>query len=503
MMFPSGRDRAYSSKVCETVVSHPSFSQQITFVLPTIPAYFLVGSLAVVHGLYAKYFGLSLGAIAVVLLVTRLFDAVSDPLIGYCSDRYHTRKGTRKPFVMAGGVLLIIGSYFLFSPVSNSVTATYFLVWFLAWYCAFSFFEIPQLSWGAELVTDSHTRTRLYGLRNLGANTGLILFYLVPLSPVFVSSAYTPDVMLWIVVIAAALMLPALWLCGRFTPDGKGLINKPEPEKELVKHVSDNPLSSSFSDMASLVSEVVSNKPLLIFLVTFLLSGIGSGMHFALQFILIDMYLGLGDDFAKVSLTGLCVGSAVLLVCIKLAHYLNKKLAWAFGVTIYILGIMFFSTFQAGVVTGSDLILVTVLIYSGASVINLIVPSLLADIIDYGAWKYKTDRTATYFSLLMFSVKTTAAVGSALALGIAGYYGFDAAATVHTPEQIHGLKLAAFLIPIPILLLTLVAIYCIPINAYRHQIIRRRLDRKAEIAASGSATATNTPTTEQALAFSK
>ena len=162
--------------------------QQISYALPTVPVYFLVGPLAIVHSIYAKHFGLSLATIATVLLVARLFDAVSDPAIGYCSDRYHAKNGTRKPFIVIGGLLLVISSYFLFSPAPSAVNPVYFLLCLLAWYIAFSLFEIPQLSWGAELVIDSPARTKLYGLRNLGVNAGLMLFYLVPLLPFFNSN---------------------------------------------------------------------------------------------------------------------------------------------------------------------------------------------------------------------------------------------------------------------------------------------------------------------------
>ena len=56
---------------------------------------FMSGAMNIVQSLYAKYFGLSLAAIASILLLSRIFDAITDPLIGYWSDRYQRRRGTR------------------------------------------------------------------------------------------------------------------------------------------------------------------------------------------------------------------------------------------------------------------------------------------------------------------------------------------------------------------------------------------------------------------------
>ena len=61
----------------------------------------------VLGGIYAKHFGLSLAAIASVMLIARIFDAVTDPVIGYYSDRWRIRTGSRKPkaVYLSGGDL--------------------------------------------------------------------------------------------------------------------------------------------------------------------------------------------------------------------------------------------------------------------------------------------------------------------------------------------------------------------------------------------------------------
>ena len=73
-------------------------SQNIIYALPMLSLSLLVtGPMAIMPGLYVKYFGLSIGAMALAKLLARLFDGITDPLIGYVSDYYQQRYGTRKP----------------------------------------------------------------------------------------------------------------------------------------------------------------------------------------------------------------------------------------------------------------------------------------------------------------------------------------------------------------------------------------------------------------------
>ena len=107
----------YTNRVSQpTVARELDQSQGFAYALPVLPLAFLLGPMAILQGIYAKYFGLGLTIIASVLLVSRLFDAITDPAIGYYADKYYTKHGSRKPFVVSGGILFIISSWFLYVP---------------------------------------------------------------------------------------------------------------------------------------------------------------------------------------------------------------------------------------------------------------------------------------------------------------------------------------------------------------------------------------------------
>src|SRR3982750_1614493 len=66
--------------------------------------------------IYVQDHGLSLGAIGLIFLVGRLWDALLDPLVGTLSDRTRTRFGRRRPWIAGGGLLFALAAAFLFFP---------------------------------------------------------------------------------------------------------------------------------------------------------------------------------------------------------------------------------------------------------------------------------------------------------------------------------------------------------------------------------------------------
>ncbi len=61
-------------------------------------------------------FGLSLATVGLLIALSRISDVVTDPLIGYLSDKWKTRWGRRKPWVLAGTPIFALGLWFLFIP---------------------------------------------------------------------------------------------------------------------------------------------------------------------------------------------------------------------------------------------------------------------------------------------------------------------------------------------------------------------------------------------------
>lgn len=446
-----------------------NLSQGVAYALPVLATSFLISSMPILQGIYVKHFGLPLTTIAMVILTARLFDAAIDPVIGYMSDRYYARTGSRKPFVIGGGLLLILSSYFLYIP-PVSVSAEYFLGWFIAFFIAWTLFEIPHLAWGGELSADSQDKSKIYSLRALAIYLGGMLFFVLPLLPFFETNEFTPQTLTWSVLAAGLLMLPLLYISAKAAPDGCFHQPSTQPVQQDKKQ------QRSFRNLLSIV---FGNKPFLLFAIAFFFMGAGAGMWVSLKFFFVDAYLGLGDKLALIFLISYIANILAVGGWYKLAAHLSKKGNWYLAMSMTLAGVIGSGLLIPGEGSWIPLLLIMIAVHIGSAGIVVLAPSLLADIIDYGTWKLGQDHSGTYFSFYTLIIKGNAALGSALGLAVAGWYGFDASATTHTDDNVFGLRLSMVWIPMFLLLLSMVFIVVIPIDARRHAIIRNRLDARA------------------------
>ena len=100
---------------------------------------------------YANTLGLGLASVGGVLLVARIWDLFTDPLVGICSDRIGWRRNRRKKWIAAGSPILLVGLLFLFLPVEGAGTI-YLLLSSCIFYLGATVVMLPYLAWGAELA---------------------------------------------------------------------------------------------------------------------------------------------------------------------------------------------------------------------------------------------------------------------------------------------------------------------------------------------------------------
>ena len=463
-----------------TVISKRHYA---SYALPAITMAWMQAPIVVVQGVYAKYLGLSLTAIAAVMLFARIFDAVSDPLIGYYADRYHDHHGTRKPFVFAGGLLMILTGYFLYVPMSSGIA--YFGVCLFAFYLSYTIFEIPHQAWASELAVTADSKSVIFSLRNMAIYSGLGLFYCVPLLPFFETRDITPETLKVSVISACILMLVFLILCVKYTPAGVTSSSVVNRNSQTLARSTKKPNS-----LKSIRTSIIGNKPLHIFLAGYTFFGFGMGMWLGMLFLYVDSYLGMGQLFAQTYLFGLIASIAITPVWCKLAIALGKKTTMGLGQ-----GLMIASFIYTGLLKPGEVGLVEMLVLNSVNTLGMgcmaaIAPAMLSKICDYSAWKFRSENTATYFALYLFFTKFSLAVGGALGLAIAGWYGFDATVTVQSEEGILGLLIVMAVLPLIFLLIALAFTLLNPITASRHAVIRRRLDQCVErLSRAGTKTA--------------
>src|SRR5690606_17380236 len=124
--------------------------------------------------------GLPLAAVGGVFFLARLWDAVTDPVVGNLSDRTKSKFGRRKPWIALGAPALLLMFYFFCFPPEGA-DLTYLLVVTFFFYLASTIVQVPYLSWGAELSRDYKERTRITGYRETATMIGVMLATAIPL----------------------------------------------------------------------------------------------------------------------------------------------------------------------------------------------------------------------------------------------------------------------------------------------------------------------------------
>ena len=261
-------------------------SELIAYGSPAFCLTFMVGPAAsLLQGIYTQYFGLLLADLALIIVICRVFDAITDPAIGYLSDRTRYLYGGRKSWIAVGSLLSIIAIYFLFIP-PNQVTPNYFFFWFLLAYLGWTLIEIPHMAWGAELSRNYQDRSSVFSYKAFFYYLGFLSFLALPFLPIFEVREYTPETLkaaFWVLLIAFPL---TVFIALKYCPQGEFVSN--HKNKSLL----------------SLIKSLPSNKPLLIFVLVFVLIGFAIGMQTAVAFLHATSFLGLKSHVSIIYVVG-------------------------------------------------------------------------------------------------------------------------------------------------------------------------------------------------------
>ena len=179
-------------------------------------------------GLYlAPYYaslGISLSVIAVVMMLTRVTDVITDPLIGTLSDRTPYRFGRRGLWIAVGLPVMAISTVAVFNPFVDHPDYLYLFITVACLYFGWTLIGIPLSAWVAEISEDYHERSRLTGARTWGGIVGSLLAILLPLGLAVLARVGYPElgpekpgslqpmlsVLAWMTVCILAISVPML-----------------------------------------------------------------------------------------------------------------------------------------------------------------------------------------------------------------------------------------------------------------------------------------------------
>jgi GPH family glycoside/pentoside/hexuronide:cation symporter len=176
-----------------------------------------------------------------VMLIAKLWDAVTDPIMGHITDNTRSSVGRRRPYFLVGAPLLAVSTFLLFRPPDAEGTALFgwFLATFLLAFTARTVFETPYQAMAPDLTPDYDERTRVATYRVTIGNLGDFAGALVPMvllaffapRPTFATSGFAVGVLILVGAMIAFVglrerfdasglpkksMLPSLWKIVRF-----------------------------------------------------------------------------------------------------------------------------------------------------------------------------------------------------------------------------------------------------------------------------------------------
>jgi GPH family glycoside/pentoside/hexuronide:cation symporter len=163
---------------------------------------------------YAQTLHLDLGLVGTIFMVSRLWNAFSDPVVGALSDRTDSRFGRRKPWIAIGGLLFILSALFVFMP-GRQVSPGQLMLSLFGLYLGWSMVSTPLYAWSGDLSGEYHQRTRVQTFMQTMAALGLALVLLIPTVLDWLGDpapARKIALMGWFVILALSIGIPTLVL---------------------------------------------------------------------------------------------------------------------------------------------------------------------------------------------------------------------------------------------------------------------------------------------------
>ena len=418
--------------------------------------------------LYSGEMGLSLSVIGTMLMLARVSDAITDPLMGFASDRIRTRFGRRKPWIGIGVPTMLLGVWMLFTP-SEGVGPGYVLLWFAFMTLGSTLIGLPHRAWGAELSTDYHTRTRIVSANEAFVMIGLIAAAAVPFGVKYLyPDGMSSSALLRAIAIALLLILPVV--------AGLVLWRVPEPSVEYQTH----PIQLGRS--LTLISK--NGLFRLLVLIEFLVTG-GENFRNALSLFFMRDVIGIGlGRIATMYVLYFCVGLGAIPIWTWLANRFGKHRS----LCVAMLAVSVVSVWIFLLDRGDFLQFYVLFAAKGFcfGAFAYLPRAMIADVVDVDTAKTGNARPGSYFAVHGIITKVAAAAGTGLSLIIAGRVGYvaakggDAAGLVNGPTELVALGLLYAIVPTVVFMCALVLAWNYPLTPARHGRLEAAIQRRAE-----------------------
>lgn len=393
---------------------------------------------------YTDYFGISAVSIGVLFLTARIFDAITDILMGIIVDNTNTKWGRFRPYILIAPIFVAIATVLCFTTPDFSTMGK--IIWayitYFVWGLAFTSRDIPFWAFSAAITQDTQERVTVVTISRTIAMVGIISVNVITL-PLVKAFKHINSNIGWTIAAAIYGIICIVFSAITFF----NVKEKAIPRKEHKQTIRD------------VIIQIRKNEPLVSLLGFMLISEIILTIKniFPIYYLtynynspeLIPVFMGI---YAIMIIVG-----AVMTPLI--AKKIGKKKTLVFSTIISAL--MSLGILVSGY--NSLIILFIWIVPMGIAdgVAEVIRNSMLADTVEYGQWKTGIRSEGMIFSTNIFKTKVAAAIGGALGAFILNAIGYIPN-VAQTTKALNGIHYAFAIIPGLLVFLSL-----IPLGHYK------------------------------------
>ncbi|MBA4209862.1 MAG: MFS transporter [Parvibaculum sp.] len=378
----------------------------LAFALPAAPIS-AMGLPLVVHlpPFYAGTLGLGLTIVGTIFMLARFWDVFTDPVLGILSDKYETRWGRRRHWIVLAVPIMLVSVYMIFMP-PGEVSAVYLIFWLFVLYIGWTLLTISHMSWGAELTGDYYQRSRVQGAREVALVLGMVLVLTLP---VLIEQTNPEN-------LEQARVASMGWFVLILLPIAVGLAVWRVPERPTPR-----PVHVPFRQA---VGALVSSRPLQIVLAADLLGGVSGGLVASMFLFLAEDALKLGQYSSLMLLGYFISGVAFIPLVLAVSRRLGKHKTAAASALFNAMTVPLILL----VPQGDALMALGVWVLCGVNMAAgpFLFRSLMADVSEHDTVVTGQQRTGLFYSLLTSTSKLGAAFAIFIAYSLLDSIGFQA-----------------------------------------------------------------------------
>jgi len=394
-------------------------------------------------------------AMGTLFLISRIWDAVNDPIFGYLSDRTRSRFGRRKIWIMSSAIPVGVFFYLLWMPPEYLKTFWMGLA-LIGFYTVFTTLYVPHYSLGAELTSDHHQRHRLYGARAIAENVGIFLAVgvLQALPDTSLARLRIPWVMFLVAAVSVVFILAMnFFVHEKSRPQGK---------------------SESFLSAAT---SVFQNRHARLILIAGFFGQFGAAIIFGMTLYFAE-YVMLAPSAGNlvVGIFIICA-SATIPVWIYLLKHFEKKTIWI--ASNLILAMCFALTFTLESNNLGTLYLISIFAGAASGSILFVHPSALADTIDYEELMSSKKSQGIYFAIFTFVNKSAMAL-AAMTIGWMLEFGNFAPNVKQGEDSLLFIRITYAFFPVAGFVIAAALLTFYSLGREEHSKIRREIARRSQ-----------------------